>query len=252
MVSTTEIAEGIEIIEDLPAVYIREYKAAIIADTHLGFEEEMAEKNVLIPPFQLTRILNIIERVVNAVNPELFIIAGDFKHRFNTLGNVERREIAEVLTYLLPRVDEVIVVRGNHDNYLSYMLRRFPFKLVDHIKLGKYLIVHGHKEPPQDVGDWDTVIFGHEHPSITVRDSIGTVGKYPCFLKGKLKNSKTFLTLPASGIYQTGSRVSLRRDDYLSPILKDFAVLEEVVPVIVDEEVGTLELPPLSALADLI
>ena len=247
-----ELMEGVEIIADLPAVYLREHKAVIIADTHLGFEEEMAEKGIIIPPFQLAKVMHVIKEVVNLVDPKLFIIAGDFKHKFNELGRAERKELSEVLTYLLPRTDEVIVVRGNHDNYLAYMTHRFPFKIVDHLKLGRYLIIHGHKPVPKNIGNWDILIFGHEHPSITVRDSLGTIGKFPCFLKGKLSNNKRFITLPAAGAYQTGSRVSLDKNTYLSPILKEFVHLDEVIPVIVDEEIGTLELPPLSAISDII
>ncbi len=246
-----ELLDGVEVLENLPAVYLRPVKAVVIADTHIGYEEEMAEKGVVIPPFQLRRVLGVVRRIFDLVSPEKFIIAGDLKHRFSGLGNAERREISELLTFLLPMVDEVIVVRGNHDNYLGYMLRKFPFKIVDHLQLGKYLIVHGHKQLPCLEG-WKTVIFGHEHPSITVRDSIGVVGKYACFLKGKLRNGKSFLTLPATGIYQTGSRVSLDREGYLSPILREAANLEEAVPVIVDEDVGLLELPPLSQVSDII
>ncbi len=247
-----ELSSGVEIVGELPAIYLREYKALIIADTHLGFEEEMASKGVLIPPFQLDRVMKVVKKALNLVDPELFVIAGDLKHKFNELGRVERREIAELLTYLLPRVGDVVVVRGNHDNYLAYMTKKFPFKIVKHLKLGNYLIVHGHKPVPEDIKGWDTLIFGHEHPSITVRNSIGSLGKFPCFLKGKLNNGKTFITLPAVGAYQTGSRVSLSREGYLSPILKESAVLEEVTPVIIDEDVGILELPPLSAIADII
>jgi len=247
-----ELTSGVEIVAELPVIYLRKYKALIIADTHLGFEEEMASRGILIPPFQLGRVMKVVKEALNLVDPDLFIIAGDLKHKFNELGREERKEIAELLTYLLPRVGDVIVVRGNHDNYLAYMTKKFPFKLVEYLRLGDYLIVHGHRPVPKDVVGWDTLIFGHEHPSIAVRDSIGSLGKFPCFLKGKLRGGETFITMPAVGAYQTGSKISLSREGYLSPILKESALLEDIIPVIIDEEVGILELPPLSAIADII
>ncbi len=247
-----EIAEGLEIIAELPVLYARRYKTLILADTHIGFEEEMAEQGVFIPPFQLRKVMDVLETALNAVDVERVIIAGDFKHRFSDLGRVERKELVEVLTYLLPRVDEIIVVRGNHDNYLAYLKRKFLFEIVDHYVLGKYLIVHGHKPIPEVSEDWEILVFGHEHPSITVRDSIGSIGKFPCFLKGRLRNGKKFITLPAVGAYQTGSKVTLDKNTYLSPILKEEAILEGIEPVIVDDEVGLFELPPLGALVDLI
>ncbi len=247
-----ELVEGVEVVNELPVIYLREYGALVLADTHLGFEEEMAESGMFVPSFQLGRVMKILREAVEAVNPRTAVIAGDFKHMFSKLGRVERRELAEVLTYLLPRVDEVIVVRGNHDNYLPLLRRKFSFKIVDYLLIGRYLIVHGHKDLPEGVEGWDTLIFGHEHPSITIRDSIGVIGKFPCFLLGELRDGRRFLTLPAVGAYQTGSRVTLDRETYLSPILRHRAVLEGVRPVIVDDEVGLFELPPLSEFLDLL
>jgi hypothetical protein len=45
--------------------------------------------------------------------------------------------------------------------------------------------------------------------------------------------------------------VTLSRDTYLSPILKNLALLEGLKPVIVDEDIGILELPTLKDLYDL-
>ncbi len=246
-----ELLPGVEVVAELPVIYLRELKVLILADTHIGFEEEMAEKGVFIPAFQLRRVLGILEESLNLVDVDKVVIAGDFKHRFSGLGRAERRELSEVLTYLLPKVNEVIVVRGNHDNYLPLLKRRFPFEIVNELLLGKYLIVHGHR-PLNEVqsDEWEILIFGHEHPSITLRDSIGTIGKFSCFLVGKLEDGRDFLTLPAVGAYQTGSRITLDRSTYLSPILKENADLESVRPVIVDEEVGLFELPPLSEFLD--
>lgn len=246
-----EIAEGVEVVEELPVIYLRKHKTLVFADTHIGFEEEMASQGIYVPSFQLMKVMDILEKALEARDVSKVVIAGDFKHIFSGLGDSERRELSKIITYLLPQVDDLIVVRGNHDNYLPILQRKFPFEIVDHYLVGNILIIHGHKPIP-DVEGWDTLIFGHEHPSIVIRDSLGTVGKYSCFLRGRLKNGKYFITLPAVGAYQTGSRVTLSRDTYISPILRDYAVLEEIEPVIVDDEVGLLELPKLRELADLI
>ena len=65
-----------------------------------------------------------------------------------------------------------------------------------------------------------------------------------------MRDGRKIVTLPAVGIYQTGSKVTLSRDTYLSPILKDDVVIEDLRPIIVDEEVGVFELPPLAELLD--
>ncbi len=247
-----ELTSGVEVVSNLPVIYLRSFKVLILADTHLGFEEEMAEKGMYIPRFQLRRLMEVLEQSLSLVNVREVVIAGDFKHRFSGLGKIERRELVEVLTYLQSRVDRIVVVRGNHDNYLPLLRRKFNFELVEYYRLGRYLIIHGHKKVGLEEGSWDVLIMGHEHPSIVLRDSVGVVGKFPCFLVGRLLNGKELITLPAVGAYQTGSKVTLSRDTYLSPIIKEDAVIEDLRPVIIDEEAGILELPPLNQLADYI
>ncbi len=247
-----EISEGLEIVAELPVLYLRKYKVLVLADTHIGFEEEMADKGIFIPRFQLRKLLDILSTVLSLVDVEEVVIAGDFKHRFSGLGKIERKELSIVLEYLINRVGKVTVVRGNHDNYLPILQRRYNFKLVNEYLIGNdYLIIHGHKLP-QSKGDWKYLIMGHEHPSISLRDSLGTIGKFSCFLIGPLGGSKTLITLPAVGAYQTGSKVTLDRDTYLSPVIKELVNIEELRPVIVDEDAGILELPKLSDLWDML
>lgn len=245
-----EVAPGAEIVDALPALYIRHHKALVVADAHLGYEEEAARHGVFMPRFQLARFLDVLGQALDLVDAEKVIIAGDLKHRFDGLGRLERREVTRAINFIKERASEVIVVRGNHDNYLPILKEKLGFEFVEHLVLGEYAIVHGHKPlPPEARGK--IVIMGHEHPSIAIRDSIGTVGKFPCFLKGFLKDGETkILVLPAIGAYQTGSKVTLNPSTYLSPILKEEAALEELEPIIVDEEIGVLELPRLADMLD--
>ncbi|MEM2040111.1 MAG: phosphoesterase, partial [Zestosphaera sp.] len=95
------------------------------------------------------------------------------------------------------------------------------------------------------------LILGHEHPSITLRDSVGRLGKFSCFLVGEISNlNKVFVTLPATGAYQTGSRITLDKETYISPILRENASIPNIKPVIVDEEIGVFELPQLKDIAE--
>ncbi len=247
-----ELLEGIRVVAELPVIYLPDINYIVLADTHLGFEEEMAGSGVFVPRFQLRKLMDILETVFSEISPKGVIIAGDFKHQFSGLGRVERRELSIALSYLNSKVDEVVVVRGNHDNYLPLLRRKHEFELTEEVRVGRYLIVHGHKELPEvtnkDVG-WSILVFAHEHPSITLRDTLGVVGKFPCFLTGKLPNGREFITLPAVGAYQTGSKVTLDPSTYLSPILKKVD-LTTVRPFVVDEDVGIFELPQLGELLD--
>lgn len=244
--------KGVEVVGFLPVVYLRSFKALVLADVHLGYEEELANAGVYVPRFQLNHVKKVLEEAFNAVDVSKLVIAGDLKHSFSGLGKVEKAELIKFFTYVLPKVDEVVVVRGNHDNYLPTLQRRYMFKFTEALPLGEYLIIHGHKDVVEEYSGWRYLIFGHEHPSISLRDSLGKLGKFPCYLVGELSDGREFVTLPAVGAYQTGSRITLNSETYISPILKKHALIRRIKPYIIDEDLGVFELPQLEYLSNFI
>ncbi len=243
------------IVYGLPVLYVPSERMVVFADIHLGYEEYMARHGVFIPRAQLRYAKRSLERVFAATGRvKRVVIDGDLKHNFDRLTRQERVEVAELLEYLYGYADEVIVVRGNHDNYVSIVLSDYGAELVERLELstpaGRVLLVHGHREP-SDLGEWDIVVIGHEHPSIGIVDSLGLVTKTPCYLKAPLDTGGTLLVLPALGTYQSGTRVSLDRENYLSPITRKHAVLEEAQPIALIEEMEIFEMPPLKILTQL-
>ncbi len=250
-----ELAPGLEVVDELPLVYSRKHKALILADVHIGYEEEVSMRGGFIPRFQLRNAMRIVEEALSRVSADAIVFAGDVKHLFNTLGRLERLELVELLTHVKRRVGKIVVVRGNHDNFLPRVRRQVEFEIVDSYLMPPYLVVHGHK--PLGGGSlsqqWDYLVMGHEHPSIALRDPLGVVGKFSCFLVGRIPTlGKGVLVLPAVGAYQTGSRVSLSRDTYLSPIIKELVDVETLRPIVIGSDVGVLEFPELRELYDVI
>ena len=250
---TLELMPGIMIPGPFPVVYLKNSRALVFADAHLGFEEEMAAHGLFLPRIQKKKLLEVLETVLGTVDVEWIVIAGDIKHQFGQLGRVERRELFDVLDFLSSRVNRVTIVRGNHDNYLPLVLRRYSnVELVeDYLVVGEeVLVLHGHKDVlPSNTGNYKLIIMGHEHPSLGLRDKLGYLIKYPCFLYTQLKNSETkLLVLPAIGAYQTGTSVSLEPSAYLSPIMRNKVLLNESKPIVYDSELGLLEFPKLETL----
>ncbi len=251
-----EILPGVVIPGSFPLVYLRESKVLVFADAHLGFEEEMASHGLFLPRIQKKKLLEILESVLSIVDVEWVVVAGDIKHQFGQLGRIERKELSEVLNFLSQHVSRVTIVRGNHDNYLPLVLRRYEnVKLVeDYTVIDDILVLHGHKDVlPENIDQYKLVVMGHEHPSLGLRDKLGYLIKYPCFLYTKLRNSGTrVLVLPATGAYQTGTTVGLEPSAYLSPIMRNRVVLEESKPIVYDSELGLLEFPKLETLFEVL
>lgn len=250
---TYELAPGIETLESLPVVYARSIRAVILADLHLGFEEEAARQGFYVPRAQLMRALEVLRRALDETGADWVIFAGDVKHSFSRLLPSERRELREVFEYLKKRSVKTSIVRGNHDSYLRLVARDYDVEVLDELFAGNMLVIHGHKKPRGEYKGVKAIIIGHEHPSLRLRDKLGFIAKLPAFLTAPYPQYNTVLVvLPAVGQYQTGTTVSLSPDTYLSPILREDIPLHEIKPYVLAEELGILEFPELGLLEDLL
>ncbi len=249
-----EPAPGVEIIGGIPAVYARRLRAVILADLHLGFEEEAARQGYYVPRIQLRRSLEVLERALDETDAGWVILAGDVKHCFSRLLRSEREELSRLFDFLRRRGVRVTVVRGNHDNYLPLVAKEYGVEIVDELYADGILVVHGHRKPGDEYrGRVEAVVIGHEHPSIRLRDRIGFIAKLPAFLSAPYPRlGARLLVLPAVGQYQTGTTVTLSPDTYLSPILREEIPLDQVKPYVLAEELGVLEFPELGLLEDLL
>ncbi len=247
-----ELVPGVYSVADLPVAYIRDLDAIVLADLHLGFEDEAASMGYFIPRVQGRRTVNILRRALEQTRASTVILAGDVKHSFSRLTRSEREELKKLFTFLLERDVHTIIVRGNHDNYLTLIARDYRVEVVDSLRAEGTIVVHGHKSLEKDLKG-DIIVMGHEHPSIRIRDKLGYVAKFPCFLTAPLRSREGIVVvLPAVGQYQTGTTVSLSKETYLSPILKRDVVLEKAKPFILAENLGVLEFPELELLEELL
>ena len=202
---------------------------AIIADLHLGLENVMLEKGVAIPRIQVKEIVSKVKTILEKYNVNRLVIAGDLKHEFG--GNLPYEW--EDVELLLKNVDvEFVVVRGNHDNYLATILKKFGVELLESFNLYGWTVVHGHKEC-----DAQRIIMGHEHPAVKLR--IDGIYTFHCFLR--IRKPREVIVLPAFSPLVSGMDILSCR--FISPILRDVKC-EDVEVYAVDEEVvflGTLE-----------
>jgi len=191
------------------AAYFPQEKIAVVADLHIGYEGVMQREGVMIPKYQKDVLLERLGRIIDAYKPEKMIINGDFKHEFGKNLRQEWREASEILDYLAEET-EILLVRGNHDNFLRTIASKFNVPVVNEYEIGGIKIAHGHKKV-----EWNNLLLmAHEHPSIMLRDSVGATAKLPCFIVGE-----EIIVLPALSPLATGTDIT--SDDYLSPILKE-------------------------------
>src|SRR5947207_12119296 len=181
-----EIAKGVEATRDF-ALLLRDERALVISDLHLGFEGALAEQGVSIPRFQRRVILERLGKMLDRNKAEQVVIAGDFKHEFSKNLVDEWVEVKQVLRFLKDRV-KPILVRGNHDNYLATILGDLNLPLNNRADIGGYTIVPGHEE----VSTLHPILMGHEQPADQVKDDLGATVSVAAFL-----GTEPLLALPA-------------------------------------------------------
>jgi len=243
-----KIFERFEIVENYPALYSEDINALIISDLHLGLESLMADSGVYMPKFQLSEMKEDIREISRKKDFDKMIVCGDIKHEFSETSYHERKEVEEFIEFSKTFAEEIYLVKGNHDNYLIYSIKRYTeVKLEDSFEFNGIRFIHGHKKM-EDINrlDIEYLIIGHEHPALSLTDEIGASEKIRSFLYGKMKNGTRLIVMPAFSRLAQGSQMNqVKNEDILSPILKDLVEIGEMKAIGIDKEAGIFEFPKL-------
>jgi uncharacterized protein len=148
-------------------------KTLLIADLHIGWEVALQEKGIHIPS-QTDKILIKLKNIISEFKPDRLVILGDVKFTFARAEFAEWQDVPDFFSYLLRFIDDISVVRGNHDGNIERLMpekvKLLPASgaIVDGVG-----IFHGHKWPSSNLLKCKTLVMGHLHPSVVFRDSAG-------------------------------------------------------------------------------
>ncbi|MBI2558354.1 metallophosphoesterase [Candidatus Woesearchaeota archaeon] len=214
----------------------------VIADVHIGYEEALNKQGVLVPRLQfkeMTAKMNNIFETLKNKKIERIIVNGDLKHEFGAISEQEWRNTLKFIDLLAKHCNELILIKGNHDNILGPIAKKRNVKVLDYCivepsmdkpndkknpiikktikRPRKTLIIHGNKIPGKEVLEQaDSIIIGHEHPAVSIREG-PRVEQFKCLLKGRYKG-RNLIVQPSFNTIVEGT--DLLRDKILSPFLK--------------------------------
>jgi len=211
-------------------LYLKKEKALVIADLHIGYEEYLNKTGVLVPRFQFGETMEALDKLTDGRDFQTVIINGDLKHEFGSISRTEWRQTLRILDYLSEISEKIVLVKGNHDTILGPIAKRRNLKTVDEYQLGKYFFCHGH-QMPEVIPSNSTLIIGHEHPAVGIRDGVRTE-VFKCFIEGECEGRR-IIVMPSSNPVVEGS--NLLRDKILSPVLKGCELKEFKVYVVSDK-----------------
>ena len=237
-----KLLKGISIPNSYPCLYLEEFRTLVVGDTHLGYELALSRKGVYLPQTSYQYVKGVVDDLVKMTHAESIVFLGDVKHEFGRPTPQEWAEVRDMLNFLFSEGLSVHVVRGNHDNYILEILRKFNVGLHDpFMQIGNISLIHGDKEAefPKET---KIIIMAHEHPAVLSRDMSGSRYKFKCFLLGKYRNYRV-IVVPALSPLSAGVGVNeTRKEELLSPILKA-SDIDSFTPIVVEENVGVFRFP---------
>jgi len=247
LVMTMNILKGVSIPGSYPSLFLSTYRTLVVGDLHLGYEYALNQKGVYLPQSSYQYVRYVIDDLIKMTHPESIVFLGDVKHEFGKPTPQEWEEVKDLLLFLFSQGLSVHVVRGNHDNYILAILKKFNVGLHDpYMHLGDFVLIHGDKEAelPEGVR---TIIMAHEHPAVSSRDLSGARYKFKCFLVGRCKKYR-IVVVPALSILSAGVGINeMSREELLSPILKNCDI-DRFTPFVVEEKVGVFRFPQIGVM----
>ncbi|UCC58769.1 MAG: metallophosphoesterase [Candidatus Bathyarchaeum sp.] len=165
----------IEPVQPYPALLLQKDsdRALVVSDLHIGWERLLSQRGVHVPS-QTPKIKNMMLRLVKECKPTRLIFLGDIKDAIAKVEIEEWRDIPDFFETINEKVSDIQVVLGNHDGNLEPLLPE-TIKIIPPTGaiFGDVGLFHGHAWPAPELLGCSSLVTGHVHPTVAIRDPMG-------------------------------------------------------------------------------
>jgi len=165
-------------------------KLITIADLHIGWEISLSNEGIHVPS-QTPKLLKRLLDLVSEYKPDEILVLGDVKHTVATAEKMEWRDVPDFFTTLKEYVQQISIIRGNHDGNLEPLLpegvKILPSTGKAYDNVGFF---HGHQWPAPMLLKCETLVMAHVHPVVAFRDPAGFRVQRQVWVKAKCDGNK--------------------------------------------------------------
>ena len=175
-----------------PALILQEKseKALVVSDLHLGWEKLLSQRGVHVPS-QTPKIKQALLSLIKESKPTKLILLGDVKDPITKVSMEEWKDIHEFFEEIQEKVKEIKVILGNHDGNLeSLMPKAIKIIPASGTSFGDVGLFHGHAWPTPELLACRSLVTGHVHPTVAIRDPMGLRMTQQVFVKAQCNNEK--------------------------------------------------------------
>ncbi|MDO5861781.1 MAG: metallophosphoesterase [Thermoplasmata archaeon] len=233
-----EIRPGVRITND-KCLVLDDGPTVVIGDLHLGYERALEQDGLYLPRLNTGSIRDALNDIMSRYEPERVVLLGDVKHDFRRAGREEREQVRGIVG-LIAEDAQVVVVKGNHDNYIQNIISDMGILAVDHIDVMGYRLEHGHED-----SGVRPVIIGHEHPSVRIPGAVGGGMKIQCFVHAEKDG---VIVIPPFSPFSSGNDLVLDEQCVMAPALRASDYAEAEIYGVTD--MGLMDLGTLRTLSD--
>ena len=233
-----EIRPGVHITND-KCLILDEGPTVVIGDLHLGYERALEQDGLYLPRINTGSIRDSLNDILSKYEPERVVLLGDIKHDFKRAGREESNQVRSIID-LISEDAQVVVVRGNHDNYIQNIISDMGIMAVDHVDIMGYRLEHGHED-----SGVRPVIIGHEHPSVRIPGEVGGGMKIQCFVHAEKEG---VIVIPPFSPFSAGNDLVMDDQCVMAPALRSCDYADARLYGVTD--MGLMDLGTLKSLSD--
>ncbi len=182
----------IKLFQPYPALVLdnKTERVLVISDLHLGWERHLSKKGVHVPS-QTPKIKKMLLELIKKANPTQLIILGDIKDAITKVSIEEWKDIPEFFEDIMKQIPKIQIILGNHDGNLEPLLPE-KIKIISSsgTRYEDVGLVHGNSWPAPELLGCRSIISGHVHPMISIRDPMGFRIIKQIFVKARCKSEK--------------------------------------------------------------